>query len=104
MSERLVFFPDLDRHATPVQDSSHNFDAEVRGAVRRSLTEKQREVVELYYFLGLSEPVIARRLGVSQQVVHKRLHGVVRKGRRVGGALAKLRTALHPVARVQRWL
>ncbi len=103
MTDRLVFLPDLDRHSAPLPVTPSEFDAEVRRAVATSLTEKQREVVELYYFVGLSEPVIAARLGVSQQVVHKRLHGVVRHGRRVGGALSRLRKALHPIARVHRW-
>jgi len=41
-----------------------------------------------------SQSEIARRLGVSQQVIDKRLHGATRDGRRIGGALARLRTEL----------
>lgn len=59
-----------------------------------ALTEKQREAIELFFFEGLSQSEIARRLGVSQQVVQKRIYGVERNGARVGGALAKLRRAL----------
>jgi len=44
----------------------------VRHAVATALTDKQRETVELFYFEGLSQSEIARRLGVSQQVVQKR--------------------------------
>lgn len=69
----------------------------VRNAVRAALSAKQREVVEAYFFDGLSQDQIAERLGISQQVVQRRLHGVVRRGRRIGGALARLRTALAPV-------
>jgi RNA polymerase sigma factor (sigma-70 family) len=68
--------------------------ARVRAAVASALTRKQREVVEAYFFEGLSQPEIARRLGVSQQVVHKRLYGVVRDGRPIGGALRRLRAVL----------
>ena len=67
----------------------------VRGALVEALTEKQREAVELYFFEGLSQCDIAARLGLSQQVVHKRLFGDVREGRPVGGALRKLRERLE---------
>ncbi len=66
----------------------------VRHAVSTALTEKQREAVELFFFEGLSQSEIARRLGVSQQVIQKRLFGVPRRGMVVGGALARLRQVL----------
>lgn len=59
-----------------------------------ALTPKQREAVELHFFEGLSQGAIARRLGISQQVIQKRLHGVQRRGRRIGGALPRLRSVL----------
>ncbi|MFO0548333.1 MAG: sigma-70 family RNA polymerase sigma factor [Polyangiaceae bacterium] len=70
----------------------------VRRAVREALTEKQRAVVEAYFFEGLSQGEIARRLGITQQVVQKRLFGARRDDKIVGGALAKLRAALTPIA------
>ena len=66
----------------------------VRAAVATALTDKQREVVEACFFEGLSQGEIARRLGVAQQVVQKRLYGAPRGGRLVGGAMARLREAL----------
>lgn len=66
----------------------------VRRAVRDVLGPKQREVVEAYFFCGLSQGQIAKRLGITQQVVHKRIFGVEVDGRRIGGALRKLRLAL----------
>jgi len=66
----------------------------VRAAVAGALTNKQREVVEAHFFEGLSQGEIARRLGVAQQVVQKRLYGALRGGRLVGGAMARLREAL----------
>jgi DNA-directed RNA polymerase specialized sigma24 family protein len=69
----------------------------VREAVATSLTSKQREVVEGYFFEGLSQGQLATRLGITQQVVHKRLYGAQRSGRRVGGALEKLRQVLSPL-------
>lgn len=69
----------------------------VRDAVASELTEKQREAVEMFFFEGLSQSEIARRTGVSQQVIQKRIFGVARRGAIVGGALAKLRVALAPL-------
>lgn len=71
------------------------------GAVRQALgclTDKQRQAVELHFFEGLTQGQIARRLGISQQVVQKRLHGVQRRGKRIGGALPRLRRVLARVA------
>jgi DNA-directed RNA polymerase specialized sigma24 family protein len=73
----------------------------VRHAVENALTPKQREAVELFFFEGLSQSEIGRRLGVSQQVVQKRLYGVRRGGIIVGGALARLREALAPQGHVE---
>jgi RNA polymerase sigma factor (sigma-70 family) len=91
--EPLSFQP----HHEPCPEPSHDHEARdrrVRHVVATALTPKQREAVELHYFEGLSQSEIARRLGVTQQVIEKRLHGATREGRRVGGALAKLRVAL----------
>jgi DNA-directed RNA polymerase specialized sigma24 family protein len=66
----------------------------LREAVASALTERQRCLVEGYFFEGLSQGDLARRLGVAQQVVQKALFGTVRRGKRVGGALARLRAAL----------
>ncbi len=50
--------------------------------------------MELFFFEGLSQSEIARRLAVSQQVIQKRLYGTQRHGLLIGGALPKLREAL----------
>ncbi len=62
------------------------------------LTDKQREVVEAYFFQGESQGEIARRLGITQQVVQKRLFGAPRGEKLVGGAIARLRQALTVAA------
>ena len=72
-------------------------DDAVRTAVQTALTSKQREAIELFFFEGLSQSEIARRLGISQQVVQKRIFGVQRQGVIVGGALARLRQVLEPL-------
>lgn len=98
-------FADLDRldasrhlyHDEGASEARARLQDAVREAVARVLTDKQREVVEAYFFEGLSQGEIARRLGITQQVVQKRIYGVQRDGRSVGGALRKLEVALAPL-------
>ena len=99
---RVVLGADLDRveatrglwaewsapcHASSLVGALH-------AAISEVLTAKQRQVVEAYFFEGASQGEIARRLGVTQQVVQKCLFGAPRGGRLVGGAIARLRSAL----------
>jgi len=62
--------------------------------IETRLTQRQREIVELYFFREKSQSEIATILGMSQQVVSKQLFGVMRKGRRVGGAIRRLEVLL----------
>ena len=59
--------------------------------VRSGLTDKQRQIVERYFYEGRTQQEIAADLGISQQVVSRQLFGVLRDGRRVGGAIARMR-------------
>lgn len=59
--------------------------------VRSGLTDKQRRIVELYFYDGRTQQEIAAELGISQQVVSRQLFGVLRDGRRIGGAIARMR-------------
>lgn len=61
--------------------------------VANTLTDKQRRIVELYFYDGRSQAEVAEELGVSQQTVSRQLFGVLRNGRRVGGAVRRLRQA-----------
>jgi RNA polymerase sigma factor (sigma-70 family) len=98
--------PDLDRfdgsrhlyHDDPPESEARaRLHEALRHAVTTALTDKQREAVEAHFFEGLSQGEIARRLGVSQQVIQKRIYGAGRSGKTVGGALRKLREALQPL-------
>ncbi|MFT3770556.1 MAG: sigma factor-like helix-turn-helix DNA-binding protein [Minicystis sp.] len=101
---RLVPSADLDRldttrglWAESGPDARGLLRDAVRAAIAEALTDKQRAVVEACFFEGLSQGEAARRLGITQQVVSKTLHGAPRDGRIVGGALRKLREVLAPV-------
>jgi RNA polymerase sigma factor (sigma-70 family) len=63
----------------------------LRELVATALTARQRQIIDLYFTDGLSQAQIATSLGISQQVVSKQLFGVMREGRRVGGAIRRLR-------------
>jgi len=65
--------------------------AVLRTIIATELTSRQREVVQAYFFEGRTEAEIARDLGIAQQVVSRHLFGAVRTGRRVGGAMSRLR-------------
>jgi len=61
--------------------------------VSTRLTDRQRRIVELYFYEGRSQEQIAAELAISQQSVSRQLFGVMREGRKVGGALKRLRDA-----------
>ncbi len=63
----------------------------IRELIKTRLTPGQRRIVELYFHKNKRQQEIAEQLGISQQVVSKHLFGVLRDGRKVGGALRKLR-------------
>jgi RNA polymerase sigma factor (sigma-70 family) len=65
--------------------------AQLHTIIETGLTARQREVVQLYFYEGKTEGEIAQQLGIAQQVVSRHLFGALRAGRRVGGAMAKLR-------------
>ncbi len=102
-ARREVLRPDFDHVPTEAgawsggdERSDDRVAEALREAISSALTERQREIVEWHFFEGVSQCEIARRLGVTQQVVQKALYGVVRDGRPIGGALRKLREALTP--------
>ena len=66
---------------------------QIRVLIQTRLTPKQRQTVEMYFYQHMTQQEIAHVLGISQQVVSRHLFGVLRDGRRIGGALAKLRKA-----------
>ena len=63
----------------------------LRELVATGLTDRQRVIVELYFTDGRTQAEIAQHLGISQQVVSRQLFGVMRNGKRIGGAIRRLR-------------
>lgn len=58
--------------------------------IESKLTRRQREIVDLYFYRGKTQQEVAEILGISQQVVSKQLFGVMRAGKKVGGAIRRL--------------
>ena len=85
------------RKFEPTEDASRSRDRnretlqQVLELIRTELTARQRQVIQLYYLVGITENEVAQRLMIPQQVVSQHLHGILRNGNRVGGAVPKLR-------------
>jgi len=67
----------------------------VSDIIDEALTDRQREVVTLYYFHGKSQEDIASILDLSQSTVSRHLFGTVRDGKKVGGAITKLKKVIE---------
>ncbi len=66
---------------------------QINALIRTELTGRQRQVVQMYYFENRTQDEIAAELDIPQQVVSQHLFGVMRNGKRIGGAIPKLRKA-----------
>lgn len=68
--------------------------------VRQRLTKRQQQIIRLYFFEGKTQEEIAAELNLTQSTVSRHIFGTVRNGKKVGGALPKLRkvldSACHP--------
>jgi predicted transcriptional regulator len=63
----------------------------IKADVLPKLTERQRQTTLLYFNSRFKEEEIARILGISQPTVSQHLFGKKRKGKKVGGAIRKIR-------------
>ncbi|MFO7973507.1 MAG: sigma-70 family RNA polymerase sigma factor [Candidatus Hydrogenedentota bacterium] len=59
--------------------------------IETHLTDRQRDILRLYYFQGMTQVEIAEALSLTQSTVSRHLFGTARDGKKVGGAIAKLR-------------
>jgi len=81
------------RHA--LQDFFKTALPAVEELIDSHLTARQREVLRLYYFHDKTQEDIAVILDLSQSTVSRHLFGTVREGKKVGGAIPKLRKVLE---------
>src|SRR5690349_14697663 len=67
----------------------------LRELVATALTDRQRRIVEMYFFEGRTQEEIAGELGIAQQVVSRQLFGAARDGKKVGGAIRRLQKVIE---------
>jgi RNA polymerase sigma factor (sigma-70 family) len=84
-----------ERAAEPVEAAHAELLDILRDLVATALTDRQRRIVEMYFFEGRTQDEIAAELGVAQQVVSRQLFGAVRDGKKVGGAIRRLRVVIE---------
>jgi RNA polymerase sigma factor (sigma-70 family) len=61
------------------------------------LTRRQNQIVRMYFLDQMTEPEIAGKLGISTASISQHLFGKMRSGKRVGGAIPKLRKKIRDV-------
>ena len=64
---------------------------QVYGFLSKFLTQKQCEVVILYFIYQKTQQEVAEVLGISHRVVSQHLFGICRNGKHIGGVMNKLR-------------
>jgi predicted DNA-binding protein (UPF0251 family) len=67
----------------------------VREIMDAQLTPRQLEILRLYYFQNKTQEEIAEELSLTQSTVSRHLFGTTRNGRKVGGAIPKLRKIIE---------
>jgi len=63
----------------------------VEELVRANLTKRQQQILRMYYFENMTQEDIAAALDLTQSTVSRHLFGTTRNGKKVGGAIPKLR-------------
>jgi RNA polymerase sigma factor (sigma-70 family) len=61
--------------------------------IENDLTPKQRQAVMLYFFGQKTQEEVGRIMGIPHQVVSQHLYGIRRNGKKIGGAMARIRKA-----------
>ena len=77
-----------------LQDFFQSVLPAINKLIEMHLTDRQRDILRLYYFQGMTQVEIAEKLELTQSTVSRHLFGTTRDGKTVGGAIAKLRKLL----------
>ena len=92
-AERALWFETEEdrarRHA--FKDFFQDVSPVIREYINTRLTPRQQEVVDLYFFRGKTQEDIAAMLDLTQSTVSRHLFGTTRDGKKIGGAVPKLR-------------
>ena len=66
---------------------------ELMEIIESRLTPKQRQAVMLYFFGQKTQEEIGRIMGIPHQVVSQHIYGIRRNGKKIGGAIMRIRRA-----------
>ena len=66
----------------------------VADVISKGLTARQREVIDLYFRQQHTQARTAQKLGITQPTVSQHLNGKMRDGKKVGGAIRRIRKSL----------
>ena len=95
-AERALWFETEEdrrrRHA--MSDFYRSVMPTVQALIDSKLTDRQREILRLYYFSNKTQEDIADELQLSQSTVSRHLFGTTRNGKKVGGAIPKLQKVI----------
>ena len=59
--------------------------------IESELTQIQRDCIKLYFLQEKTQAEVAEILGISRRVVSQHIYGICRDGKRIGGAIKKIR-------------
>ncbi|NLJ59296.1 MAG: sigma-70 family RNA polymerase sigma factor [Tissierellia bacterium] len=80
VKKALAMYNGLERGSYKGDTAAHSILIDIKRAVIcGGLTEKQMEVVWLYFLRCMPQEQIARKLSISRQSVNERLNGAIRK-------------------------
>ena len=66
--------------------------------ITSGLTNRQKEVVSMYFLSNHTQVYIAKALGISQPTVNQHLNGKKRNGKMIGGSIRKIRKLIHRIS------
>ncbi|MGY8823370.1 MAG: sigma-70 family RNA polymerase sigma factor [Candidatus Latescibacterota bacterium] len=90
-NEAGIWFNQMEQERTPHPAPLQALLNPVMNIIDNGLTEKQRQVLLLYYMHQKTQEEVAEIMGISRRVVSQHLFGICRDGKRVGGAITKIR-------------
>lgn len=84
-------------------DLVDELNEKIRDIIENRLTDRQREVMGLLYYDGLTQTEVALKLGLCQPTVHKTVSGNLdykNGGKRYGGAIKKIQRLCYEDGRI----
>ena len=75
------------------EDRQEQFMPKLMDIIENELTPKQRQAIILYFFARKTQEEIGQIMGIPHQVVSQHIHGIRRNGKKIGGAIARIRKA-----------